>query len=152
MRRVPVDDQREGNGPRAMISTAAALVFHKYTGRGPTRTKTLINDDVVTILLGDTLTKGERKLIDNGHSGLVIELRQAFQLLMRDELVEIVERQLERRVTAFMSQDHIDPDLAAEVFVLEPAQAVNGEAGNLSQRSSEHTNSASPGTPAARSS
>ena len=29
-----------------------------------------------------------------------------------------------RKVIAFMSQNHIDPDLAIEVFVLEPAEAV----------------------------
>jgi hypothetical protein len=43
---------------------------------------------------------------------------------MRDDLVEIVERELNRKVIAFMSQSHIDPDLAVEVFVLEPAEAV----------------------------
>jgi uncharacterized protein YbcI len=39
---------------------------------------------------------------------------------MRDELVALVEEQLGRKVIAFMSQNHIDPDLAVEVFVLEP--------------------------------
>jgi hypothetical protein len=39
---------------------------------------------------------------------------------MRDDLIAIVERQLDRKVIAFMSQNHIDPDLAVEVFVLEP--------------------------------
>jgi flavorubredoxin len=43
---------------------------------------------------------------------------------MRDDLVEIVERELDRKVIAFMSQNHIDPDLAVEVFVLQPADAV----------------------------
>jgi uncharacterized protein YbcI len=42
---------------------------------------------------------------------------------MRDDLVAIVERQLGRTVVAFMSQNHIDPDLAVEVFVLEPGEA-----------------------------
>jgi hypothetical protein len=42
---------------------------------------------------------------------------------MRDDLIAIVERQLDRNVIAFMSQNHIDPDLAVEVFVLEPAGA-----------------------------
>lgn len=39
---------------------------------------------------------------------------------MRDELVEAVERLSGHKVIAFMSQNHIDPDLAAELFVLEP--------------------------------
>ena len=42
---------------------------------------------------------------------------------MRDDLVAIVERQLGRTVIAFMSQNHIDPDLAVEVFILGPAEA-----------------------------
>lgn len=54
----------------------------------------------------------------------MFQLRHDYQLAMRDELVEIVERQLERKVIAFMSQNHIEPDLAVEVFVLEPAEAV----------------------------
>ena len=40
---------------------------------------------------------------------------------MREDLVAVVERQLDRKVIAFMSQNHIDPDLAVEVFVLEPS-------------------------------
>ena len=93
-----------------MISTAAVQLLHDYTGRGPTKAKTLINGDVVT---------GERKLVENGHPDRVIALRHDYQLLMRDDLVAIVERQLDRKVIAFMSQNHIDPDLAVEVFVLE---------------------------------
>jgi hypothetical protein len=30
---------------------------------------------------------------------------------------------MERKVVAFMSDNHIDPDYAAEVFVLEPAES-----------------------------
>jgi uncharacterized protein YbcI len=103
-----------------MISTAAVQLLHEYTGRGPTKAKTLINDDVVTIVLADTLTKGERKLVDSGRSERVLQLRHDYQLTMRDDLIALVERQLERKVIAFMSQNHIDPDLAVEVFVLEP--------------------------------
>jgi uncharacterized protein YbcI len=113
-----VPDPQEG--PRAMISTAAIRLVHEYTGRGPTKAKTLISDDVVTILLADMLSKGERKLVDSGRSDRVLQLRHDYQLTMRDDLIALVERQLERTVLAFMSQNHIDPDLAVEVFVLEP--------------------------------
>ena len=102
-----------------MISTATVQLLREYTGRGPTKAQTLINDDVVTILLADTLTKGERKLVDSGRPDRVLQLRHDYQLTMRDELIGIVERQLDRKVIAFMSQNHIDPDLAVEVFVLE---------------------------------
>jgi uncharacterized protein YbcI len=117
-----MDDQRERRGPGGMISTSAVQLLHDCTGRGPTKAKTMINDDVVTVLLGDTLTTGERHLADGGHADRVLAVRHDFQLMMRDDLVRIVERQLDRKVIAFMSQNHIDPDLAVEVFVLEPAE------------------------------
>jgi uncharacterized protein YbcI len=106
--------------PSAMISTSAVQLLHEYTGRGPTQAKTLLNEDLVTIVLADTLTKGEQRLVDEGLDERVIQLRHDYQMVMREDLIGIVERQLERKVIAFMSQNHIDPDLAVEVFVLEP--------------------------------
>jgi uncharacterized protein YbcI len=106
-----------------MISTATVQLLHEYTGRGPTKAKTTINEDLVTVVLGDTLTKGERTLVEAGRSDRVLELRHDYQLVMRERLVEIVERQLDRKVIAFMSQNHIDPDLAIETFVLEPVDS-----------------------------
>jgi uncharacterized protein YbcI len=116
-----MNEQRAPHGPGPMISTSAVQLLHDFTGRGPTKAKTLINGDVVTVVLADTLTRGERKLVENGHPDRVLALRHDYQLLMRDDLVGIVERQLERKVIAFMSQNHIDPDLAVEIFVLESA-------------------------------
>ena len=119
-----MDMQRDGVGPSPMISTAAVQLLHEYTGRGPTKAKTVIKGDLVTILLADTLTRGEQRLVDNGLANRVLQLRHDYQLTMRDDLVAIVERQLDRKVIAFMSQNHINPDLAVEVFVLEPTEAV----------------------------
>ena len=116
-----MNQQREGHGPDPMISTAVVQLLHGYTGRGPTKAKTLINGDVVTVVLADTLTRGERKLVESGNPDRVLEIRHDYQMLMRDELVSVVERQLERKVIAFMSQNHVDPDLAVEVFVLDSA-------------------------------
>jgi uncharacterized protein YbcI len=84
---------------------------------------TPINEDVVTVLLADTLTKGERKLVENGRSDRIMQLRHDYQLAMRKDLIRIVERQLSRKVIAFMSQNHIHPDFAVEVFVLAPTEA-----------------------------
>jgi len=103
-----------------MISTSAVQLLHEYTGRGPTKARTLIDEDMVTVVLADTLTKGEQKLVDNGRNDRVIELRHDYQMVMKEDLIGIVERQLDRKVIAFMSQNHIDPDLAVELFVLAP--------------------------------
>jgi uncharacterized protein YbcI len=72
------------------------------------------------VLMADTLTKGERSLVKHGQRELVLQMRQKFQAAMREDLVAIVEGLTERKVVAFMSENHIDPDVAAEVFVLEP--------------------------------
>ena len=115
-----MEAQEQSKPPAAMISTVAVQLLREYTGRGPTKARTVVNEDVVTVLLADTLTKGERKLVESGQSARVLTLRHDFQQVMRDDLVALVEDQLGRKVIAFMSQNHIDPDLAVEVFVLEP--------------------------------
>ena len=117
-------DSHQGQSPSAKIATSAVQVLHDFTGRGPTRAKTTINEGLVTILLADTLTTGERTLLNHGHGARVLQVRHDYQSAMRDQLVGIVERELDREVIAFMSQNHIDPDLAIEVFVLKPADAV----------------------------
>jgi uncharacterized protein YbcI len=104
----------------AAISNGAVKIINEYTGRGPTRARTTIGPDVVVILLGETMTKAERTISGNGDAHFVLEMRRRFQNAMRDDLVGIVETATERKVVAFMSDNHIDPDLAVELFVLEP--------------------------------
>jgi len=116
-----MEQQREGPlSANAQISDAAVKLLNEYTGRGPTRSRTTIDRDTVMIMLGDTLTRGERKLVEDGRAESVLKLRHEYQLTMRDDLVAAVEDATERKVIAFMSQNHIDPDLAVEVFALEP--------------------------------
>jgi uncharacterized protein YbcI len=104
----------------AAISNAAVQIVAEYTGRGPTKARTSIHDDVVLILMQDTLTKAERTLLKAGQVEFVLETRQRFQATMREDLVGAVERLTSRDVIAFMSTNHAEPDMAAEVFVLAP--------------------------------
>ena len=76
---------------------------------------------MVTVVLQDTLTKGENSLVSDGVDGLVLTMRKAFQGTMAQVLIDGVEEILGRKVIAFMSDNHIDPDVAVEVFVLAPA-------------------------------
>jgi uncharacterized protein YbcI len=106
----------------AAISNHVVRTMSEYTGRGPTKARTHINDDLVTVVLQDTLTKGERSLVGDGLDDLVLTTRKAFQMTMREDLVGGIEQILGRRVHAFMSDNHIQPDIAVEIFVLAPAQ------------------------------
>jgi uncharacterized protein YbcI len=111
------------------IARGAVQTLREYTGRGPTKAHTVINRDSVMILLGDTLTKGERSLVKMGMADDVLETRRRYQMAMQEDLVGLVEAVTGRNVVAFMSDNHIDPDLAAEVFILE-ADTSNHEAGS----------------------
>lgn len=103
----------------ARISNLVVQLLHTYTGRGPTKAWTSLDEDLVTVVLRDTLTKGEQSLVSNDRAELVLETRQAFQQTMRQDLITGVERLTGRKVIAFMSANHIDPDMAIESFVLE---------------------------------
>jgi len=104
----------------ASVSTAMVQLIAEYTGRGPTRARTTIRDNLLVVLLEDTLTKGERRLVSQGRHERVIEYRREFQSAMEQDAIALVERITSRAVVAFMSANHIDPDLSVEVFVLEP--------------------------------
>jgi uncharacterized protein YbcI len=104
----------------AAISNATVKLMNEYTGRGPTKAKTTISRDLIAVVLQDTMTKAERTLASNGDAQFVIDMRHRFQHAMQDDLVAAVERLSERKVIAFMSDNHIEPDMAVEVFILEP--------------------------------
>jgi uncharacterized protein YbcI len=104
----------------SMISREAVRILHDYTGRGPTKARTLITDELVIITFGDTLTKGERKLLDLGQEEHVLATRRRYQSAMQDDLVSLVEISTSRKVIAFLSDNHLDPDIALEAFVMEP--------------------------------
>jgi uncharacterized protein YbcI len=107
------------------ISNATVRLLSEYTGRGPTKARTYINGDLISVVLQDTLTKGERSLARGGQEDLVIRTRRAHQVTMRADLIASVEEITGRSVLAFLSSNHIDPDYAVESFVmaspLEPA-------------------------------
>jgi uncharacterized protein YbcI len=109
----------------AAISNACVHLMSEYTGRGPTKAKTIFNRDVITVVLQETMTKAEKRLAEAGDAKYVLEMRHRFQQAMQGELVAAVEQISERKVIAFMSANHIDPDMAAEVFVLEPEPAAD---------------------------
>jgi uncharacterized protein YbcI len=103
----------------AAISTAVVHVFAEHTGRGPTRARTTIDGGTVVVILQDGMTKAEQSLVGAGRHAEVLELRRIFQETMRDDLVAAVERLTACGVQAFMSANHIAPDAAAEVFLLD---------------------------------
>lgn len=102
------------------ISNRMVQLTTRYTGRGPTRTRTTVNTNLVVVTLRDTLTKGELSLVEAGETGAVSRMRRTFHEVMRDEAVAAVEEILGRRVEAFLSDVDLTANCAAMVFLLHP--------------------------------
>jgi uncharacterized protein YbcI len=103
----------------AAISNAVVKALARTTGRGPTKAKTTLGENGVFVVLQDSLTVGERTLSDAGQGAAVLDLRRRWQGVMETDLSGEIEQLTGRKVIGFMSDNHIDPDLAVEVFVLE---------------------------------
>ena len=72
-------DQPTGATLHAAISQAVVGLLREYTGRGPVKSRTTIRDNVVLVMLEQTLTKGEQSLVKQGRTDKVIEIRHEFQ-------------------------------------------------------------------------
>jgi uncharacterized protein YbcI len=118
-----------GTSQAAEISNLVVRLMSEYTGRGPTKARTYIEQDLITVVLKDTLTRGEHSLIRDGRTELVLSTRKAFQMTMRDDLVAGIEALSGRKVDAFLSDNHLDPDVAVEIFILAAVDSENGRDG-----------------------
>jgi uncharacterized protein YbcI len=113
-------DSRPGLGAELAEVTKGMVSLHRrFYGKGPTKARTYMVDDTVVCILEGGFTTVERTLIDEHDVDAVLRVRRSFQSAMEHQFTEVVEEVLGRKVIAYMSQIHADPDLAVELFVLE---------------------------------
>jgi len=103
----------------AAITNAVVGLIRKHVGRGPTKARTIHSGKLVLCVLEDTMTRAERTLASAGEKAFVLRMRHALQHVMRNELTAAVEGFTQRKVVAFLSANHVEPDLSAELFVLD---------------------------------
>ncbi len=103
---------------RTAISDGLVALLKEFYGRGPERTKTYVNGDLVVCLLRGGFTTVEQTLLEGGHGDDVIRQRMAFQNVMRERFEGVVEDATGRKVVGFMSGNQQDPDMICEVFIL----------------------------------
>ena len=101
------------------ISNQLTRSHRDHFGRGAGNVKTVIQKGFVITFLEDIYTPLEKTLISGGHDKLVMEGRFAFQQMMRESYIGIIETVTGRKVRAFLPQNHIDPAITVEMFVLE---------------------------------
>jgi uncharacterized protein YbcI len=104
----------------AEVTNAIVRLHRQHYGKGPTRSKSYLLDDVLICVMQDVLTVVERTLAEAGDQDRVRDTRLAFADAMRDRFAEEVERIVGRRVLGFTSQVLVTRSVAIEMFLLEP--------------------------------
>jgi uncharacterized protein YbcI len=104
----------------AEVTNAVVKLHRTHYGKGPTRSRSFLMDDVLVCIMRDVFTTVERTLVEAGEQGKVRDTRLAFEDAMRDAFTQAVERITGRRVVGFTSQILVDRETAIEVFLLSP--------------------------------
>ena len=103
---------------RAEIATAIVRLHSEYYGKGPTKAKTYMSEDMVAVVLEETFTKAERTLVQRGELDAIRDIRRRFQQALADEFKSIVEQATGRVVRAFLSETNLEADVSVEFFLL----------------------------------
>ncbi len=111
------------------ISNAIGRLHKEFTGRGPTKVRTYVFDNLVACVLEGGLTRAEHTV--RAHSGdtLVMEMRLQLQAAMGEAITEAVANLTGRKVRSFMSANDPDADLQVEFLLLANDSSTEERAG-----------------------
>jgi uncharacterized protein YbcI len=110
-------------GDALLIAVTDAMVglHERYHHREPVTAKTLLlGDDLLACVMGGVYTDVEKTMIELQRSPIVQETRSAFQTAMQHKFIAAVETLSGRKVLAFISNQHVGPDMEIELFMLQP--------------------------------
>jgi uncharacterized protein YbcI len=97
-------------------------LLKQHAGRGPVGARAYVHEDVILLLMREAHTIAEQTLIGAGKSQYVAHTRSELAQILRPQFEEAIERCTGRKVTAFMTGTHDQPDLLAHVYVLESVE------------------------------
>ena len=117
----PEPERLAGGELQAALSNAIVRIMREFYGKGAARSRTMLFDEYVFVVLEDVLTTAEMTLRDGGAGALVQRVRLRFEDLMTATFVGEVERLTGRTVVAYHSQITLEPPRCFEIFVLDPA-------------------------------
>ena len=104
----------------AAISTSIVGILRDHYGRGPMKAKTYALDDIVVVVMrGSGFTALEQTIMDSGEPDRVIVMREDFQRVMAARYKRTIEELTRRKVLAFLSQAHVEPDITLEIFFVD---------------------------------
>jgi uncharacterized protein YbcI len=102
------------------LANAVVRVHKQLSGKGPTKARAYLQQDLLVVVLEGGFTRGEQTLQAAGHHRELMHTRLAIQHAGEAELRSVVEAILGRRVRSFMSANDPQEGYQAELFVLEP--------------------------------
>jgi uncharacterized protein YbcI len=102
------------------ISTSFVGILREHYGRGPMKAKTYALDDIVVVVMrGSGFTPLEQTIMDSGQPERVVAMREDFQQVMAERYKRTIEQLTGRKVLAFLSQAHVEPDITMEIFFID---------------------------------
>jgi uncharacterized protein YbcI len=112
-------DSLRGGALNAALTDQLVDIQTEYLGRGPTTASSFYHGNTIVTLMHDALTKAEKILAQTGRANDVAEARGLFRRAMEADFRAAVERLTGQKVLAFLSGHHIEPDVAAAIFILD---------------------------------
>ena len=114
------DDRLHGGPLNAALANEIGKLMADFSGRGATRSRAFVYQDMVVCLLENGATKAEVNLVASGRAELVRAARDALQRALEPQLVDAVQSLTGRTVRTFLSGTSPGGEDSVEVFVLEP--------------------------------
>jgi uncharacterized protein YbcI len=115
----PALESQSGASLLSSISREMVKAMKTYYGRGPTKAKSYLMDDLLLIVMRGGITEAEKTLLDAGESDAVRAFRQRFENVMCERLVGTIEQLTDRKVLTYQSQVLFDPPTVIEVFIFD---------------------------------
>ena len=112
-------ERLSGGALNAALANELGKLIADFTGRGATRSRAIVHQDLVVLVLEDSATRAEQNLAAAGKAELVRFQRDALQRAMGPQLISAVERLTGRRVRCFMSGTDEEGGSSIEAFVLD---------------------------------
>ncbi len=112
-------DPKRGGALLSQISDEIVGAFKKYYGKGPTRAKSYMVDDLLFVVLRGGITVAEETMLEAGQHDVVRNFRQTFENEMESRLVGLIEELTGRKVLTYQSQILFDPNMSIEMFVFD---------------------------------
>ena len=112
-----------GGELNAAITRELVRIHTAAIGRGPRKSYSFHSGDTLITVMLEVLTRAEQTLVSFDEGEAVLAMRRLSQRAMAAEMKAVVAQLTGRKVLACMGDNHLDPDMAVQVFVLAPSAA-----------------------------